>query len=56
MRKQTLSLAAVAAGAALALSACGGVQNTAGGGSDSGDYPSGSVEMPEEPTPGAPPT
>ena len=46
MRKQTLSLAAVAAGAALALSACGGVQNTAGGGSDSGDYPSGAVEMP----------
>jgi tripartite-type tricarboxylate transporter receptor subunit TctC len=46
MRKQTLSLAAVVAGAALALSACGGVQTTAGGGSDSGDYPTGSVNMP----------
>lgn len=46
MRKQTFSLAAVAAGAALALSACGGVQTTAGGGSDSGDYPTGSVDMP----------
>jgi tripartite-type tricarboxylate transporter receptor subunit TctC len=52
MRKQTLSLAAIAAGAALALSACGGVQNTAGGGSDSGDYPSGSVEMPVGADPG----
>ena len=46
MRKQTLSLAAIATGTALALSACGGVQTTAGGGSDSGDYPSGSVNMP----------
>lgn len=46
MRKQTLSLAAIATGAALALSACGGVQNTAGGGSDSGEYPTGAVEMP----------
>jgi tripartite-type tricarboxylate transporter receptor subunit TctC len=46
MRTQTLSLAAVAAGAARALSACGGVQTTAGGGSDSGDYPTGSVNMP----------
>ena len=46
MRKQTLSLAVVATGAALALSACGGVQNTAGGGSDSGEYPTGAVEMP----------
>lgn len=46
MRKQTLSLAAIATGAALALSACGGVQNTAGGGSDSGDYPTGAVEVP----------
>lgn len=46
MRKQTLSLAAIATGAALALSACGGVQNTAGGGSDSGEYPTGPVEMP----------
>jgi tripartite-type tricarboxylate transporter receptor subunit TctC len=41
-----LSLAAVAATAALALSACSGVQNTAGGGSDSDKYPSGAVEMP----------
>ncbi len=46
MRKQTLSLAAIATGAALALSACGGVQTTAGGGSDSGDYPTGAVNMP----------
>lgn len=46
MRKQTLSLAAIATGAALALSACGGVQTTAGGGSDSGEYPTGAVNMP----------
>jgi tripartite-type tricarboxylate transporter receptor subunit TctC len=46
MRKQTLSLTAVAAGAVLALSACGGVQTTAGSGSDSGDYPTGAVDMP----------
>ncbi|QIK74783.1 Bug family tripartite tricarboxylate transporter substrate binding protein [Nocardioides piscis] len=45
MRKN-LSLAAVTTAAALALVACGGVENTAGGGSDSGDYPSGAVEMP----------
>ena len=44
MRKQSLSLAAVAAGAALALSACGGV-STSTGGDDGGEYPSGSVEM-----------
>ena len=44
MRKQTLSLAAVAAGTALALSACGGV-STSTGGDDGGEYPSGSVEM-----------
>ena len=44
MRKQTLSLAAVATGAALALSACGGV-STSTGGDDGGDYPSGTVEM-----------
>lgn len=44
MRKQTLSLAAVATGAALALSACGGVSTTTGG-DDGGDYPSGTVEM-----------
>ncbi len=44
MRKQTLSLAAVAAGTALALSACGGVSTSTGGG-DGDEYPSGSVEM-----------
>jgi tripartite-type tricarboxylate transporter receptor subunit TctC len=43
---RNLSLAAVATAAVLALGACGGVQNTAGGGSDSGEYPSGAVEMP----------
>ena len=32
--------------ASLALTACGGVEDTAGGGSDAGDYPSGTVEMP----------
>ena len=46
MRKQTLSLAAIATGAALALSACGGVSTSTGGGSDSGDYPTGAVNMP----------
>ena len=45
MRKQSLSLAAIAAGAALALSACGGVSTSTGGGSGEGAYPSGSVEM-----------
>jgi len=45
MRKP-VRLAAVTAAAALALAACGGVSNTAGGGSDTGDYPSGAVEMP----------
>ncbi|MBD3923588.1 tripartite tricarboxylate transporter substrate binding protein [Nocardioides cavernae] len=44
MRKQSLSLAAIAAGAALALSACGGV-STSTGGDDGGEYPSGAVEM-----------
>jgi tripartite-type tricarboxylate transporter receptor subunit TctC len=44
MRKQTLTLAAMATGAALALSACGGVE-TSTGGDDGGEYPSGSVEM-----------
>lgn len=44
MRKQTLSLAAVAAGTTLALSACGGVSTTTGG-SGGDEYPSGSVEM-----------
>jgi tripartite-type tricarboxylate transporter receptor subunit TctC len=45
MRKP-LSIAAITAAAALALSACGGVENTAGGGSGSDKYPSGAVEMP----------
>ncbi|MFC7362716.1 Bug family tripartite tricarboxylate transporter substrate binding protein [Nocardioides astragali] len=44
MRKQTLSLAVVATGAALVLSACGGVE-TSTGSDDGGDYPSGAVEM-----------
>lgn len=44
MRKQTLSLMAIASGAALALSACGGVSTSTGGG-DGEEYPSGSVEM-----------
>lgn len=51
MRKH-LSVAAVTAVTALALTGCGGVQNTAGGGSDSGDYPSGAVEMPVGADPG----
>ena len=46
MRTQTIRLAAVAGVATLALTACGGVQNTAGSGSGSDDYPSGAVEMP----------
>ncbi|WP_107773727.1 Bug family tripartite tricarboxylate transporter substrate binding protein [Nocardioides sediminis] len=44
MRKQTLSLVAIASGAAIALSACGGVATSTGGG-DGEEYPSGSVEM-----------
>ena len=44
MRKQTFTLAAMATGAALALSACGGVE-TSTGGDAGGEYPSGSVEM-----------
>ena len=46
MRTQTIRLAAVAGVATLALTACGGVKNTAGSGSGSDDYPSGAVEMP----------
>lgn len=45
MRKQTTGLAVIAAGTALALSACGGVSTTTGGGGDGDTYPSGSVEM-----------
>lgn len=43
MRKQTTLLAGLAA-ASLALTACGGVETTTGGG-DGGDYPAGTVEM-----------
>lgn len=39
-----LSLGAVATASALALTACGGVETSTGGG-DGGDYPSGTVEM-----------
>ncbi len=47
MRRTTSTyLVALASVASLALTACGGVKDTAGGGSDSGDYPSGAVEMP----------
>lgn len=48
MRKPRTSirLAVVAAAGALALTACGGVENTAGGGSGTDEYPSGAVEMP----------
>lgn len=48
MRKLSTStrLAVVTAAGAIALTACGGVQNTAGGGSGTDEYPSGAVEMP----------
>lgn len=45
MRQQTPALAVLAAGTALALTACGGVSTTTGGGGDGDAYPSGSVEM-----------
>jgi tripartite-type tricarboxylate transporter receptor subunit TctC len=45
MRKQSLSLAAVATGTALVLAACGGVETSTGGGGGDGEYPSGAVEM-----------
>jgi tripartite-type tricarboxylate transporter receptor subunit TctC len=44
MRKH-LSLGAVAASTALALTACGGVETSTGGSDGEGDYPSGTVEM-----------
>lgn len=44
MRKH-LSLGTVAVSAALALTACGGVETSAGSSNGEGDYPSGSVEM-----------
>lgn len=48
MRKPRTSirLAVVAAAGALTLTACGGVENTAGGGSGTDEYPSGAVDMP----------
>jgi tripartite-type tricarboxylate transporter receptor subunit TctC len=45
MLNKTTRLATALGASALALTACGGVSNTAGGGSDDGDYPSGNVEM-----------
>jgi tripartite-type tricarboxylate transporter receptor subunit TctC len=46
MRTHTIRLAVIAGAAGLALTACGGVSNTSGGGGGKGDdYPSGSVEM-----------
>jgi tripartite-type tricarboxylate transporter receptor subunit TctC len=44
MRKH-LTFAAVMVAAALPLTACGGVENSAGGGSDGDKYPNGPVEM-----------
>lgn len=46
MPRTSIRLAVVAAAGALALTACGGVENTAGGGSGTDEYPSGAVEMP----------
>ena len=44
MRRPTSTyLVALTGVASVALTACGGVKDTAGGGSDSGDYPSGAV-------------
>ena len=54
MRKQTLSLAAVATGAALALSACGGVETSTGGDDGGGDR-GGDVEEAVGHVHGAPP-
>jgi tripartite-type tricarboxylate transporter receptor subunit TctC len=43
--RQHLTLAAFAAVAALAATACGGVEDSVGGGNGDGDYPTGPVEM-----------
>jgi tripartite-type tricarboxylate transporter receptor subunit TctC len=43
--RQHLTLAAFAAVAALATTACGGVEDSTGGGNGDGDYPTGPVEM-----------
>jgi tripartite-type tricarboxylate transporter receptor subunit TctC len=43
--RRTRLLVAATAAAGLALSGCGGVQNTTGGNSSGGTYPSGTVEM-----------
>lgn len=45
MRKQIIRLAVLGGAASLALTACGGVKTSSGGGGDSDGYPSGTVEM-----------
>jgi tripartite-type tricarboxylate transporter receptor subunit TctC len=45
MRKHTTGVIALIGGASLALTACGGVESTTGGGGDEGEYPSGTVTM-----------
>lgn len=45
MRKHITRAVAVIGGASLTFTACGGVENTTGGGDDGGDWPSGTVEM-----------
>ncbi|MDF1605121.1 tripartite tricarboxylate transporter substrate binding protein [Nocardioides sp. YIM 152315] len=45
MRKHSTRLAVAIGGASLALTACGGVESSTGGGDGGGDYPSGTVEM-----------
>jgi tripartite-type tricarboxylate transporter receptor subunit TctC len=45
MRKHTIALAAVIGGASLALTACGGVETSAGSSGGGDGYPSGTVEM-----------
>jgi tripartite-type tricarboxylate transporter receptor subunit TctC len=44
-RRKHLSLGALAAATALTLTACSGVESSAGSGKGDGDYPSGTVEM-----------
>jgi tripartite-type tricarboxylate transporter receptor subunit TctC len=45
MRKHLIRVAAVAGGASLTLTACGGVESSSGGGDEGSDWPSGTVEM-----------
>jgi tripartite-type tricarboxylate transporter receptor subunit TctC len=45
MRNPIIRLVAVIGGAGLALTACGGVETSTGGGGGEGDYPTGTVEM-----------